>query len=67
MWGKGVITWEVEDRDAGTTMKLGGGGGGKGHPGVQRNPYPKPKTPRIWPTIFLGETPSSRVKKNEQK
>ena len=25
-------------------------------PGDQGDPYPKLKTPRIWPTIFLGET-----------
>ena len=35
-------------------MKLGGGG--LTYPGVQGNPYPKLKIPRIWPTIFLGET-----------
>ena len=29
-----------------------GGGGGQPSPGVQGNPYPKLKTPRIWPTIF---------------
>ena len=32
------------------------GGGGQTSPGVQGSPYPKLKTPRIWPTIFLGET-----------
>ena len=39
-------------RGAGTTLKLGGG---QTSPGVQGNPYPKIKTPRIWPTIFWGE------------
>ena len=28
------------------------GGGGQASPGVQGNPYPKLKNPRIWPTIF---------------
>ena len=33
-----------------------GGGGGLTSPGVQGNPYPKLKTPRVSPTIFLGGT-----------
>ena len=36
--------------DEGTTLKLRGGG--QTSPGVQGNPYPKLKTPPIWPTIF---------------
>ena len=31
-------------------------GGGQTSPGVQGSPYPKLKTPRIWPTIFFRET-----------
>ena len=42
-----------------------GGGGGQTSPGIQGNPYPKLKTPRIWPIIF-GRAPSSRAK-NKQK
>ena len=45
---------------AGTTLKMGGGGEGQTSPGVQGNPYPKLKTPRICPTVFcfffFGET-----------
>ena len=39
-------------KDAGTTLKLRGGGG-ETSPGVQGNPYPKLKTILIWSTIFL--------------
>ena len=39
------------------------GGGGQRSPGFQRNPYPKLKTPRIWPTIF-GRDPDKN--KNER-
>ena len=38
------------------------GGGGQTSPEVQGNPYPKLKTPRIWPTI-LGETQVHMEKK----
>ena len=34
-------------------------GGGQTSPRVQGNPYPKLKTPQIWPNIF-GKEPSSR-------
>ena len=40
-------------RGPGTILKLGGGGG-QTSPWVQCNPYPKLKTPRISPAIFLG-------------
>ena len=55
----------ADARGAGTTLKLVV----KTSRGVQGNPYPKLKTPRIWPTIFFGRDPSSRTKakkKNER-
>ena len=42
------------------------GGGGQTSPGAQGNPYPKLKTPWIWPTIF-GRDQSSRAKTNKNK
>ena len=41
---------------AGTRELLWSGGGGQTSPEAQGIPYPKLKTPRIWPTTFLGET-----------
>ena len=50
-------------RDAGTTLKLGGGGGSKG------NPYPKLKTLLIWPTIFwsaqVHEQKQTKIRMND--
>ena len=42
-------------------------GGGQTSPGVQGYPYPKLKTPRIWPTIFWYRGPSSHAKTNKNK
>ena len=49
-------------------LRSWGGGGGKRlpGPGIQGNPYPKLKTPRIWPIIF-GRAPSSRAKTSKNK
>ena len=48
----------VTSRGSATPMKMGGGGDGDqaaAKPGFssEDNPYHKPKTHRIWPTIFL--------------
>ena len=48
-------------RGMGTTLKLGGTS-----PGVQGNPYPKIKNPRIWPTSF-GRDLNPRAKTNTNK
>ena len=45
-----IVPWALFTSGAGTTLKLGGGG--QTSTGVQGNPYPKLKTPRIWHTIF---------------
>ena len=60
-----IPTLLLYTRDAGTTLKSEGGGGGQTSPGVQGNPCPKLKTPRIWPSIF-GEGPKFTCK-NKQK
>ena len=39
------------------------GGGGQTSPGFQGNPYPKLRTPRIRPTIFLGGETEVHVQK----
>ena len=49
--------YELRSRGSATPMKMGGGGGDQAaaKPGFssEGNPYQKPKTQRIWPTIFL--------------
>ena len=65
-------TWnKLLVRHTGTALQGRGdyfevGGGGQTSPGVQGNPNPKLKTPRIWPTVF-GRDPSSRAKTNTNK